>query len=76
MRPGTLPASKNLQAVKEMLGHADIKTTMRYVHALVDDIAEAITARVADEAARRAAHDSRMKSRENPEQPTEGYLRH
>jgi len=28
----------------EMLGHADIKTTMRYAHALVDDVAEAMTA--------------------------------
>ena len=68
----TLRASKNLRAVKEMLGHADIKTTMRYAHALVDDVAEAMTARVADEAARRAAHDSRIKSRENPEQPSQG----
>jgi integrase len=68
----TLRASKNLRAVKELLGHADIKTTMRYAHALVDDIAEAMTARVADEAARRAAHDSRKKSRENPEPSSEG----
>jgi integrase len=68
----TLRASKNLRAVKEMLGHADIKTTMRYAHALVDDIAEAMTARVTDEAARRAAHDSRMKSRENPELSAKG----
>lgn len=67
----TLRASKNLRAVKEMLGHADIKTTMRYAHALVDDVAEAMTARVADEAARRAAHDRRIKSRENPEQPSQ-----
>ena len=63
----TLRASKNLRAVKEMLGHTDIKTTMRYAHALVDDVAEAMIARVADEAARRAAHDSRTKSRESPE---------
>lgn len=69
----TLRASKNLRAVKEMLGHADIKTTMRYAHVLVDDVAEAMTARVIDEAARRAAHEkSRMKSRENPEQSSEG----
>jgi len=67
-----LRASKNLRAVKEMLGHADIKTTMRYAHVLVDDVAEAMTARVIDEAARRAAHESRMKSRENPEQSSEG----
>jgi integrase len=58
--------------VQEMLGHADIKTTMRYAHALVDDVAEAMTARVIDEAARRAVHESRMKSRENPEQSSEG----
>jgi integrase len=68
----TLRASKNLRAVQEMLGHADIKTTMRYAHALVDDVAEAMTARVIDEAARRAVHESRMKSRENPEQSSEG----
>src|SRR5262249_30096541 len=68
----TLRASKNLRAVKEMLGHADIKTTMRYAHVLVDDVAEAMTARVIDEAARRAAHESRLKSRENPEQSPEG----
>lgn len=68
----TLRASKNLRAVKEMLGHADIKTTMRYAHVLVDDVAEAMTARVIDEAARRAAHESRMESRENPEQSPEG----
>ncbi len=63
----TLRASKNLRAVKEMLGHTDIKTTMRYAHALVDDVAEAMRARAADEATRRAAHESRMKSRESPE---------
>jgi hypothetical protein len=44
---------------------------MRYTHALVDDVAEAMTARVIDEAARRSAHESRIKSRENPEQSTE-----
>jgi integrase len=67
----TLRASKNLRAVQEMRGHADVKTTMRYTHALVDDVAEAMTARVIDEAARRSAHESRIKSRENPEQSTE-----
>ena len=67
----TLRASKNLRAVQEMLGHADIKTTMRYAHALVDDVAEAMTARVVDEASRRSAHESRIKSRENPEQYSE-----
>jgi integrase len=68
----TLRASKNLRAVKEMLGHADIKTTMRYAHALIDDVAEAMSARVSDEATRRAAHDSRTKSRETPEQSSDG----
>jgi integrase len=68
----TLRASKNLRVVKEMLGHADIKTTMRYAHALIDDVAEAMTARVADEAARRAAHNSRRRSRESPEPASPG----
>ena len=67
----TLRASKNLRAVQGMLGHADIKTTMRYAHALVDDVAETMTARVIDEAARRSAHESRIKSRESPEQCSE-----
>ncbi|MDF2621444.1 MAG: integrase family protein [Xanthobacteraceae bacterium] len=63
----TLRASKNLRAVKEMLGHSDIKTTMRYAHALTDDIADAMKARHADEATRRAKHERDTKSRENPE---------
>ncbi|MGV6875860.1 tyrosine-type recombinase/integrase [Pseudochelatococcus sp. B33] len=56
----TLRASKNLKAVQNMLGHADIKTTMRYAHALIDDVAEAMESRPRDEAARRA------KSQKNP----------
>lgn len=31
-------ASRNLRAVKEMLGHADVKSTMRYVYTIVDDL--------------------------------------
>ncbi|MGQ3673118.1 tyrosine-type recombinase/integrase [Xanthobacter sp. TB0136] len=64
----TLRASKNLKAVQEMLGHTDIKTTMRYAHAMKDDVAEAMRARQADEAVRRAEHDRRTKSRKSPEQ--------
>ena len=45
---------------------------MRYAHALIDDVAEAMTARVIDEAARRSAHESRIKSRENPGQSADG----
>lgn len=59
----TLRASKNIRAVQEMLGHADIKTTMRYAHALTDDVAEAMAARQSDEASRRAAHEQRKKAR-------------
>ena len=64
----TLRASKNIRAVQKMAGHADIKTTMRYAHALLDDIAEAMSARPDDETQRRENHLRRTKSRENPEQ--------
>lgn len=63
----TLRASKSLRAVKEMLCHADIKTTMKYTHAVLDDVAEAMAARPADEAVRRAAYEDREKSRKIPE---------
>lgn len=72
----TLRASKNLRAVQLLLGHADIKTTTRYAHAMLDDVAEAMAARVDDEAARRKAHADRQadgspkrraKSRKTPE---------
>lgn len=55
----TLRASKNLRAVKELLGHADIKTTMRYAHAVTDDVAEAMKARQKDEQRRRATHSNK-----------------
>mgnify|MGYP001078289247 CR=1 FL=1 len=64
----TLRASKNLRAVQHMLGHADVTTTMKYAHAVLDDIAEAMSARPADEATRRAAFEDREKSRKSPEQ--------
>lgn len=63
----TLRASKNLKAVQNLLGHSDIKTTMRYAHALTEDVAEAMKARVTDEAARREMHIRHSDSRENPE---------
>ncbi|GLK71676.1 tyrosine-type recombinase/integrase [Ancylobacter dichloromethanicus] len=63
----TLRASKNLKAVQNLLGHSDIKTTMRYAHALTEDVAEAMNARVTDEAERREMHVRRTESRENPE---------
>jgi integrase len=65
----TLRASKNIRAVQKMLGHADIKTTMRYAHALTEDVAEAMRARPADEAERRAEHERRTNPRDNPEPP-------
>ncbi|CAM5771881.1 Tyrosine recombinase XerC [Labrys miyagiensis] len=58
----TLRASKNLRAVKELAGHSDIKTTMRYAHAMTEDVAEAMSARPADEAARRAEFERRQKA--------------
>lgn len=63
----TLRGSKNLRAVQHLLEHSDVKTTTRYAHALLDDVAEAMTARVDDEAARRAAHNRRTDSRKTPE---------
>lgn len=64
----TLRSSKNIRAVQKMAGHADIKTTMRYAHAMLDDIAEAMSSRPGDEAERRENHERRTKSREIPEQ--------
>lgn len=64
----TLRGSKNIRAVQKLLGHADIKTTMRYAHAALDDVAEAMRARAVDEADRRAMHDRDIKSRDFPEE--------
>jgi site-specific recombinase XerC len=50
----TLRGSKNLAAVQKLLNHSDVKTTMKYAHVLMDDVAEALTASAADVAARRA----------------------
>lgn len=38
-----LRATKNLAAVKEVLGHKDVTTTMRYAHVLKDDIKAALS---------------------------------
>jgi hypothetical protein len=57
----TLRESKNLTAVKGLAGHSDVKTTMQYAHAMIDDVAEAMTARPANEAARRAEYERRQK---------------
>lgn len=51
----TLRASGNLRVVKELLGHADIKTTMRYAHVLTDDIRRAMEASEAAAAAATAS---------------------
>ncbi|KKM22533.1 hypothetical protein LCGC14_1624420 [marine sediment metagenome] len=40
----TLRASGNLKAVKEMLGHADIASTSRYAHVVIDDVRAAMEA--------------------------------
>lgn len=39
-----LRATGNLKAVQKLLGHADIKTTARYAHALEDDVRAAMMA--------------------------------
>lgn len=38
-----LRATKNLAAVKEVLGHRDVATTMRYAHVMKDDIRAALS---------------------------------
>lgn len=40
-----LRSSKNLKLTQRLLGHADIKSTMRYAHALDDDLFAALEAR-------------------------------
>ena len=40
----TLRASGNLKAVMEMLGHADIASTSRYAHVVIDDVRAAMEA--------------------------------
>lgn len=71
----TMRASKNMRAVQKLLGHKDLATTARYAHAMQDDVAEAMSARSADEARRRDAYEARVatakgdaKSRPNPDQ--------
>jgi integrase len=39
-----LRESKNLKLVQKALGHANIKTTLRYAHVLDDEVADAIEA--------------------------------
>ncbi|WP_425311702.1 tyrosine-type recombinase/integrase [Microvirga massiliensis] len=63
----TLRASKNIRAVQDLLNHSSLTVTQRYAHALKDDVAEAMKARRDDEIQRRAEHESRKKSRNNPE---------
>ena len=53
----TLRGSKNPAAVQKLLNHADIKTTMKYAHVLVDDVRDALNAAAADVAVRREKHD-------------------
>jgi site-specific recombinase XerD len=40
-----LDATKNLKLVQDTLGHADIRTTMKYLHPSVADAADVINAR-------------------------------
>ncbi|MFC3692282.1 MULTISPECIES: tyrosine-type recombinase/integrase [Methylopilaceae] len=53
----TLRGSKNLAAVQKLLNHSDVKTTMKYAHVLVDDVAEALSTSALDVAARRARYE-------------------
>lgn len=41
-----LRATKNLAAIKEILGHKDISTTMRYAHVLKDDLRDALSRKI------------------------------
>lgn len=63
----TLRSSRNIRAVQKIAGHSDIKTTMRYAHVLMEDMAEAMASRPIDESIRRAENDRRNESRRNPE---------
>lgn len=54
----TLRGSRNLAAVQKLLNHSDPKTTLKYAHVLVDDVAEAMTASALDVAARRARYEA------------------
>ena len=40
----TLRASQNLKAVQSMLGHAEIASTARYAHAMLEDVRAALDA--------------------------------
>lgn len=54
----TLRGSRNLAAVQKLLNHSDPKTTLKYAHVLVDDVAEAMAASALDVAARRARYEA------------------
>jgi integrase len=59
-----LRSSKNLKLTQRLLGHKDIQSTMRYAHALDDDLIAALEARdAAAEAPPPAAEGAARKDR-------------
>lgn len=66
----TLRAGKNLRAVKEMLGHASIATTLKYAHVLTDDIRTAMEAAelAADTRAMQQAQAAAKSPQQSPQQ--------
>lgn len=57
----TLRGSGDLAAVQKLLGHSDVKTTMKYAHVRSDDLRRAMEAGTDDSERRREDHERREK---------------